>query len=506
MTWTLTARIAEAQNASGGGAVGQEALQRARCGGFENREVFHPEAFLREARLGLPAAPAIGSCRVVPCRRARNLCHCTAELEREGQEMEIGSRAKSPKGVQMNGQMRIERSEASGSARIKKAKVGTALLLAAALTACSGITDPYVTFGVDKNSKPLTVPQNPSFPEAKTIARHAVDNFQKRATSLEEFDVATGALMVGAGLAGVAIGLFDAGTDALYAAGLAGGAAGAGRAFLPLNVRKQAYLSGSSAINCAIVSIGMGEPDFLPSQPSSVAALRSGIGGNQPKGPLTAIADELLRVAFQNPAATASYGIAGAPPGTPNTVVDLLASSSALSGAANSELNPTIKAIMGLSAVQMTSAASTMTEGRDSAFQLATKIYSAAHTRGERLMNTTELIVNAVNKKIEAAGITPDASLEAAKKAIGAFKEDLKVAAEALKGTAEDGVSDAKASKVNLMAVAALGNKSGISDARTRESIEVAAKEEAAAKVLKSQAENVLEILKVSDSCLDGLK
>ena len=122
----------------------------------------------------------------------------------------------------MNSQRQPRRSP--GKAELKRhLQLVASTGLTVALCACSGLTDPYL-------SVPSPVPSSPTFAEAKVIARTANDALMEKLEDLESFDLATGTLLVGSGLAGVAAGLYDAGLNVIYGAGLAGGSAQAAEA------------------------------------------------------------------------------------------------------------------------------------------------------------------------------------------------------------------------------------------------------------------------------------
>ncbi|MEO9959514.1 MAG: hypothetical protein ABJF07_04400, partial [Nisaea sp.] len=152
------------------------------------------------------------------------------------------------------------------------------LAVAGSLTlgACSGLTNPsipHVGIGTD-GSGPF--PTNPTFSDAKKMAQFTIKELNKRADDLDQFDLATGSLLVGAGIAGLALGIYDAHSDAVYGAALGAGTAYAGRSFLPFRDRKAVYRKGSTAIACVMSTVSLGVQEMTSEEVTGIKSLAEG--------------------------------------------------------------------------------------------------------------------------------------------------------------------------------------------------------------------------------------
>lgn len=382
-----------------------------------------------------------------------------------------------------------------GKAELKRhLQLAASTGLTVALCACSGLTDPYL-------SVPSPVPSSPTFAEAKVIARTANDALMEKLEDLESFDLATGTLLVGSGLAGVAAGLYDAGLNVIYGAGLAGGSAQAGRSFLPFQTRKEVYVAGSGAITCAITAISLGVPDN-PAAPGTGVARASSATRVVTRGQLGASADALRRLAAGGVLVPAASGRAA----TPSNFIGLRARSSNMESMATLSSDANAKARAEVSAELTKALANTSEESRTAARELADRIDAAIAMRGERLLLATEAIVNVVNQKIVAAPITPEAALEAAQNHITEIQNQIKEKADETKDKADKTEADAKVTKEVLDRTA---DKSSADPDVVKEARDTAQEVETAqsnAESIQSQVAVVLARVEVPTDCLGGLR
>lgn len=379
---------------------------------------------------------------------------------------------------------------------------GLALTVMLALSACGAITQPYVSVRTSDTAKvqpPL--PHNPTFAKARVIARATAKGFDDKLQGLEEYDLATGMVFVGAGLAGLAIGLYDAGLDAVYGAGLGGATAVAGRSFLPIQKRKEVYQSGSRAINCAISSISLGVPDN-PGQPADPNARSA--AAPKTRGQLGASADELRTLAsrMKQPIGRRARMLGSVELRGP---AELRAMSSELLVESANATDAGIKVSSMIAATRAREAAISTEESRELALELANQIDDAIGTRGERLIYATEAIVGAVNKQIVEAAITPDASLKAAQAHIATVNEAIKDKSESTKDKADEAKNDTDSANEALSLSAGMATGTARIARTSGEAAEVAETEKENVEDIKSQAETVLKIVKVSEQCLQGL-
>lgn len=117
-----------------------------------------------------------------------------------------------------------------------------------ALGGCSAITNPYV--GIE--SSDIGAGGDPVYAVAVQLARDKQDKLRTKRKELGEYELTTGALILGSGIAGLAFAAFGSHTDALLGAGLVGGGAYGASAYIPTAKRKTIYTNGVKAIDCAI--------------------------------------------------------------------------------------------------------------------------------------------------------------------------------------------------------------------------------------------------------------
>ncbi|MEP3112441.1 hypothetical protein [Nisaea sp.] len=296
------------------------------------------------------------------------------------------------------------------------------LAVAASLTlgACTALTNPSIPHvGIVKDGK-VSIPTNPTFPEAKEIAQSTIKELSNRAEDLDQFDLATGSLLVGAGIAGLALGIYDAHSDAVYGAALGAGTAYAGRSFLPFRDRKAVYRKGSNAIACVMstVSLAVQETNSSISQLETIPEPASNV-------------PDLLQ---------ARSGLMSAPPGGDD--------------------EPAFTVLRALAGAKADRLASSVNEHRTDAKDLADSLTSAISTRGIRLHEAVRTIVEVVNTKVDNLPITPDDALTAALDQVGSTNKLLAEKAKNLKESGDDSSKDAEDAKESLILVSGLAQNS----------------------------------------------
>ncbi|WP_162915125.1 hypothetical protein [Desertibaculum subflavum] len=372
----------------------------------------------------------------------------------------------------------------------KRRTCAATLIGALTLSGCGhAIIEPYIAQPGPKATQIDYERARSDYAEARKVAREASDKFQGKLQDLEYYDVATGTLLVGSGLAGLAFGIFGAGRDAVTGAALVGGTAVAGRAFLPVQTRKEIYQNGVSAITCAIANIDLSAPDDAPPANARAAA---GPGPHavpgplavrsEPRGPLGRIARELA-----GPAASPTpRGVAAAP----GPVADLRARARQVRAAARATEGTRIVAR------RLEKVADRAAELRKSAVDLGNTIDAQIDSRATRLVTATIEIVNAVNAQLVAARITPEDALSTA---LSKIKETQQVIIEnALEVRKQSKRLLEQAEDVDEAAAEAAEDVTGVKPA-----VEAVTTE---ANETLSRAETVLALTRVSAACLDGLK
>jgi len=135
--------------------------------------------------------------------------------------------------------------------RYRKSLIAIIFILFILSSGCSAITDPFVS--VDPNPPG-------SYAEAEKKARVLAAEYTKRLQELDQFELWSGTAMFGAAAAGVGSAIFQAHHGAVLGAALAGGIIGGARALFPTTTRKNIYVQGSAAVDCAVIATSLGNP------------------------------------------------------------------------------------------------------------------------------------------------------------------------------------------------------------------------------------------------------
>lgn len=122
------------------------------------------------------------------------------------------------------------------------------IILSLLITGCAGIYSPRIDAG--KLAQPGAKDVSEVVGESIVVRQE----LNSRIQDLSDFEFWSGLAILGVGVAGATVGIFDLNTDALIGLSVGGTALFAGRNYIPIQSRKQAYQEGILAIDCAVAS------------------------------------------------------------------------------------------------------------------------------------------------------------------------------------------------------------------------------------------------------------
>lgn len=271
------------------------------------------------------------------------------------------------------------------------------LLSLVVLCSCTAITDPYVTIDVTANP-------TPKFSQAVEEARKVSKAFHERLTGLEQYDVSTGALMFGAGLAALGFAAFDAHHDNVIGAGLGAATVAGTRSFFPVQDRKAAYATGSAAIECAIAAFSLNVDDAGTT------------------GPLVRAKTSLDEVVFPDITGERSLG----------------ARIQTLRSQSFATTSNTVIATMSAAGSQAARLVRSMNRTDQNRTRLVSTVQGLIDSRGQGLMAATAGIVTAVNAQILTARIDPEAAIKIVRDQFSKYTDETQKAGDETRKSAED--------------------------------------------------------------------
>lgn len=392
-------------------------------------------------------------------------------------------------------------------------RVATGLAMAGcALTinACA-ITQPYV-----HNNEPRS---GSDYASARDYALKVAKKFDSKLDDLEGFDVASGALLFGSGIAGVAFGLFDGHRDALIGSALVGGTAAGARTFLPITDRKSIYGTGSAAIHCAIAATTLGQPDD-----GAVQELRSVLNENAILS-LPLVPDEESRKTEGSGAFSAAFADL-------NQATQRLKSIRASSGVTSNErflsAGPAPRAALESLAVPRSGPSALAPEVRaeaifaareasrldektqatiDASTDLMGAMGSVIEVRAELLYQAVSAIVAESKRQLMVARIDPEGALKAAQSGIKPFLDNIDAGVKSVKDKAEETTEQAADTAKATEGLKAEAGKAGSTESlvAAAKADEVEGKADAAANTadrLKTIAARIAVFARLPADCL----
>jgi hypothetical protein len=371
--------------------------------------------------------------------------------------------------------------------------------LALAVSGCA-IVEPYVPMPEVSN-------QSMNFSEARVVAQKQSAAFAGKLQDLEYFDLATGTFLVGTGIAALAFGIYNAHEDAIFGAALAGGTATAGRAFLPIQDRKEIYQSGTQAISCAIASISLGEPETSGNTGGSPEPARimgqpaAAITGSAAPASLRQAAARLKSLSGKTIAGLQSRAGLNANTNAGNVTTSAIEFRSAVLTATD----PVAKYSGVLAGNRIAIMNSRFADAQSAARDLSAAVDQALDTRSQRLLMATDAIVAAVNKKLVAARITPEDSLQAAVSNFTKTNDDIRSIAKSLTEKAKEAQEKGEDAQEAIMSAGAAGANTPLAAKAVEQQAEIVEKEKIA-EDLSDTSSYVLSLIGTSDTCLNGLK
>jgi hypothetical protein len=317
------------------------------------------------------------------------------------------------------------------TASIKRAAglsaVGSLLLLN---TACA-IVDPYMS------AKDLSAESG--YQQVRKDALNIADKMEENTSQLEYLDLATGLTILAAGIAGTSFAAFDFHRDSIVIAGIVGGSAAGLRAFVPTQARKEIYLRGSAAIQCAVTATEFGEADKVDDQtPNPGVAMAA--------APRT---ESNLSSRLNNLSELTKEWLRGDEP-------RMMAAAPAISRAAADPLTAPAATLIRMQELRLRAAVGTMSEKIDETKDAFSEL---ERNRAAVLETAVRAAVIAVNAQLVEKRLDPDKALSAAKAEIDKATAPAEGAAESLKKS-EEGATD---NKKELSALADLGTLSATS-------------------------------------------
>ena len=151
------------------------------------------------------------------------------------------------------------------------AKAATGALVGLALCSCASH---YVAPNAKEKDRA-------NFAAATTYASKQAGELHEKLVKLDKYDRRTGAVILGSGVAAIALGAYGAHADALLGASFIGTATYGAREYVPIQARKRIYANGASAIRCAIAALRF--KDLEP----AIVATQSSLDTLTPLSPLT---------------------------------------------------------------------------------------------------------------------------------------------------------------------------------------------------------------------------
>lgn len=277
---------------------------------------------------------------------------------------------------------------------ITRLLAGVALV---ALSGCAALQDPYVSMGTD-------VPYRATHEEAVSFARKKEQELTDRRDQLERYEVSTGALALGSGIAGLAFAAFGAHTDAILGAGLVGGGAYGAGAYIPSQKRKSIYTKGAKAIECAIKATSIGLEDRGENRPGDggYGVPKSLREDAQREGDGRSLDSYLAELN----ALTGGEGAAARKSET------LMTQPSPLMKSAARSPGPLVRRAAVYDA-QATLLDQSLVKARAAGRELAATVNALTVDRGNRLITATSDVLAAVSDQLDATRVDPDAALKA---------------------------------------------------------------------------------------------
>lgn len=385
------------------------------------------------------------------------------------------------------------------SIRPHKARPLASCLLAGvavvALSGCAALNDPYVDMGTE-------VDYRPSHENAVTFARSKAKELTDRRDQLERYEVSTGALALGSGIAGLAFAAFGAHSDAILGAGLVGGSAYGAGAFMPSQKRKTIYTNGAKAIECAIKATSIGLEDRVEPEESkqddadaqaSESTARSAATARGSQGSarsLDAYLNRLRELTGEDKTARARIETAPLSP---------LAAAPRIETTARSSRAVVRQAV--IFDKQSARADLSLSEARSALVELTASVNALMLDRGTRLMGALSDVLAAVSDQLDATRVDPDAALKAMREGSFAVVEKSKKTNEQL----QNATADAQEASVegNLALAEAQSENSALDGADSAAAAMEAKAEEA--RIISTTAANVLEIVQDQTNCLREL-
>ena len=360
-----------------------------------------------------------------------------------------------------------------------------AISAAVLLSGCA-IFEPHV--GLSGN-----LPTNATYAQVKTEARSIQKKYDGRLADLEYFDLGTGAIQFGAAVAAAGFGVFGSDSTPILASGLAGATAVGIRSFLPFQERKEIYILGSSAIDCAIAVTTLGSLDDNTGKVSDLDSKSNQLAGEF---------------------AVLSSGIA--PPGESSLRATLLSFDRDQPDNVLLSTSISLASAQGFRLMHAVEAAEKAKTNATNTF-----VDVVINRRAARLELALGAIVNAVKAQIALARLDPNAAINAAKSHLSAVVEEIEKEAEETKDKAEAGKEEANQTKEEAAKTKATGEAvekvakeagdiNGASDARevVTKAEKLLSDTENAENLLddiKKHADEILSVTKVSKACLSGL-
>lgn len=373
------------------------------------------------------------------------------------------------------------------SIRPHKARPLASCLLAGvavvALSGCAALNDPYVDMGTE-------VDYRPSHENAVTFARKKAKELTDRRDQLERYEVSTGALALGSGIAGLAFAAFGAHSDAILGAGLVGGSAYGAGAFMPSQKRKTIYTNGAKAIECAIKATSIGLEDRVEPEESTARTAATARGSQGSARSLDAYLNRLRELTGEDKTARARIETAPLSP---------LAAAPRIETTARSSRAVVRQAV--IFDKQSARADLSLSEARSALVDLTASVNALMLDRGTRLMGALSDVLAAVSDQLDATRVDPDAALKAMREGSFAVVEKSKKTNEQL----QTATADAQEASVeaNLALAEAQSENSALDGADSAAAAMEAKAEEA--RILSTTAANVLEIVQDQTNCLREL-
>jgi hypothetical protein len=322
-----------------------------------------------------------------------------------------------------------------------------------------------------------------------------------RVVQLETYDVVTGVGLLAAGIAGLALGVFDGSREAILGAGVAGAAILGIRAFVPFTRRKVIFTNAQAAIDCSlnVLSFGPGTLETPGPPPAGSSGGTPELGGR--KG-----------VEFDRAAASLTERLREV-----GDKLDRLSNRLRMRSGGQRELSA--PAIMVANREIRTKLAILQDAHRETTVAYQNAVHAVRPDEAQRaqlIHSVVRAVIHATNKQLNANGVDPQAAVRAAHGYIGGFAESVRATALDAQDKARRLAEKATETKITAETVADTMPQTNAPTLGTPEAggepavgadavADAAAETKDTAQAVDKQMAQILRSIAIPSACFEGL-